>query len=96
MRIPMEIIGASLLQYDDAVFLLCDDIKKGKLSFKGMEVQHCISIHSMRGSIELLRICARELTTSQKDFHIVNKFIDELEKINTAIEQPEGTIEVVE
>ena len=95
MRIPHEIVGISLLQYDDGVFLLCDDIKKGKLLFSDQEVQACISIHSMRGSIELLRICARELTTSQKDFHIVNSFIDELEKINIAV-QSAGTIEVVE
>ena len=95
MRLPQEIIGASLIEYDNGVFLLCDDIKKGKLLFSDQEVQACISIHSMRGSIELLRICARELTTSQKDFHIVNSFIDELEKIHT-IEQSAGTIEVVE
>lgn len=93
--IPTEIIGLALLEHDNNVFLLCDDINKGRILFDDHEVKSAISISAMRGNIELLRICARELTTSQKDFHIVNSFIDELEKINE-LEQSSGTIEVVE
>ena len=93
--IPNEIMGMCLVEYDNNVFLLCDDIKKGKLNFNDNEIQSCIQIHFMRGSVELLRICARELTNSQKDFHIVNSFIDELEKIHD-LQSSAGSIEVVE
>ena len=95
MIIPNEIMGMCLVEYDNNVFLLCDDIKKGKLDFNDHEIQSCIQIHFMRGSVELLRICARELTNSQKDYHIVNQFIDELEKIH-GLQSSTGSIEVVE
>lgn len=97
--LPTEMITLALAHNDNQVFLICDDVNKGRVSFDDPNFQDCISIQHMRGNIELLRICAKHLTNSQKDFHIVNSFIDELESISESrmrIAESLGNIEVVE
>lgn len=97
--IPIDIVSMGLVEHDNRTFLLCDDVNKGRVDFSQLEFQQAIAINSLRGNIELLRICARHLTNSQKDFHIVNSFIDELEKISDkelANANAKGNIEVVE
>lgn len=97
--IPIGVVSMSLVEHDNRTFLLCDDVNKGRVDFSQLEFQQAIAMNHMRGNVELLRICARNLTNSQKDFHIVNSFIDELEKISDkelADATAMGNIEVVE
>ena len=74
--------GQVLLNNDNNTFLLCDDVKRGKLLFWDNDFQSCIGVNNMRGGIELLRLCAKELTDSQKEYDIVNNFIDRLEELS--------------
>jgi hypothetical protein len=93
--IPDKIMGLSLVSFDNQTFLFVDDVKKGRVDFSDEQFQSCIACNFQRGKIEMLRLCAKELTNSQKDFHIVNEFIDELEKV-CDISTAQGSIEVVE
>jgi hypothetical protein len=91
--------GQILLNNDNGTFLLCDDVKRGKLSFYDDDFQSCIGVNNMRGSIELLRLCAKELTESKTEYKIVNSFINRLEELsNKSFERSHArnSIEVVD
>ena len=78
-----EITGMVLVNNDNSTFLLCDDVKRGKLSFDDDNFRSCIGVNNMRGEIELLRICAKELSDNENDYLVISKFIDKVEEIAT-------------
>lgn len=74
---------------------LVDAINNGAISFEEDVTQMCITSNCLTGHLKLLRLCARELTDSHKDYKTVMRFIDRLQEIQKK-EIAKGSIQVVE
>lgn len=77
-----DITGNILLNHDNNTFLLCDDVKKGRIMFDDENFQSCIGVNFMRGGLELLRVCAMNLMDNTEDYRVVMDFIDKIEAIS--------------
>lgn len=87
---PLDIIAMDIMVNE-----LFDGVNNGEVSFEDEVIQQCIASCCLVGQLKLLRVCARELTDSHKDYKVVMKFIDRLQVVRDK-ETAKGSIEVVE